>query len=48
MLEPRLGDNPEYIERKKEMITKDADSIPFEQMCDEVFLWIHKVLRDWN
>ena len=48
MIEPRLGDDPQYIERKKEMIKKEEETISFEQMCDEVYLWIQKVLRDWS
>ena len=30
------------------MIEKEDESITFDQMCDEVYLWIKKVLRDWG
>ncbi len=30
------------------MIAKEQQSIPYQNMCDEIMLWTHKILRDWN
>ncbi len=48
MIEPRLGDDVHYIKKKLDMVTREQESVPFDSMCDEIFLWIHKILRDWH
>lgn len=48
LIEPKLGDDPLFIKRKTEMILRDEENVSFENMCDEIILWIHKMLRDWN
>lgn len=48
LIEPRLGDDPSYITRKTEMIVKQGDNVSYENICDEIYLWIIKILRDWN
>lgn len=30
------------------MIVRQAETATIDNMCDEIFLWIHKILRDWN
>ena len=30
------------------MIHKEQQTTPFQSMCDEIFLWVQKILRDWN
>ena len=30
------------------MIIAEKGELPFEKMCDEITLWVYKILRDWN
>lgn len=30
------------------MIVNEQENISFDSMCDQIFLWFHKILRDWN
>ena len=47
LIEPKLLADPVFRKRKLEMI-KGEKNRDFPDICDEVYLWITKVLRDWG
>lgn len=47
LIEPKLLDDSNFRERKCEMIKKEGER-EIGEMCDEIFLWIKKVLRAWG
>ena len=47
LVEPKLLADPVFRKKKLEMI-KGEKNRDFPDICDEVYLWITKILRDWG
>ena len=47
LIEPKLLGDTIFRTKKVEMI-KNEKNPEFSNICDEVYLWIIKVLRDWE
>ncbi len=53
MIQPKLGDHTEFRNKKMEMVLaqKEKDFYAKENfgcVCDEIYLWLKKILRDWK
>lgn len=47
LIEPKLLGDPIFRSNKLDMI-KSEKNREFPDICDEVYLWMNKVLRDWG